>query len=209
MQTQVPPELRAMAAESPESVTDHELMLLLCASAERQEQDDFFTEFHRRFHTRVFAWCLRFTRNRPRAFDLTQEVFLRAWRHRATFRADSKPSTWLYVIARNHCLSALQRMASDPLEGGAQIPPRLPDTAIPHPDRQIERAQMSREIWGLMTSALEPMEVRVMALHYGYEVPLGTLTRHLALVNPSGAKAYIVNGRRKLRNAIARRKTAA
>ena len=205
----MPPELRAMAAESPESVTDQELMSLLCTSADRHEQDDLFTEFHRRFQTRVISWCFRFTHNRARAVDLTQEVFLRAWRHRATFRADSKPSTWLYVIARNHCLSALQRMASDPLEGGAQIPPRLQDTAIPHPDRQIERTQICREVWGLMTSALEPMEVRVMALHYGYEVPLGTLTRNLELVNPSGAKAYIVNGRRKLKSAIARRKTAA
>ena len=68
---------------------------------------------------------------------------------------------------------------------------------------------MCRDVWGLMTSALEPMEVRVMALHYGYEVPLGTLTRHLELVNPSGAKAYIVNGRRKLKSALARRKAAA
>ena len=194
-----------MAAISPESVTDQELMLLLCASPERHEQNELFTEFHRRFHTRVIAWCLRFTRNRARALDLTQEVFLRAWRHKATFRADSKPSTWLYVITRNHCLSAIQRMACDPLEGGAQIPPRLPDPAIAHPDHAIERTEMAREIRDLMSSALEPMEARVMALHYGYEVPLGALTRRFAFANPSGAKAYIVNGRRKLKGAIARR----
>jgi hypothetical protein len=44
-----------------------------------------------------------------------------------------------------------------------------------------------------------------MALHYGYEVPLGTLTQRFSLANPSGAKAYIVNGRRKLKGAISRR----
>jgi RNA polymerase sigma factor (sigma-70 family) len=205
MQTTVPAELWVMAAMSPESVTDQELMLLLCISPERQQHNDLFTEFHRRYHVRVLAWCLRFTRNRARALDLAQEVFLRAWRHRVTFRAASKPSTWLYVIARNHCLSALQRVASDPLEGGAQIPLGLPDPAIAHPDRQIERTEMCREAWKLMCSALEPMEARVMALHYGFEIPLGLLTRRFALDNPSGAKAYIVNGRRKLKGAISRR----
>ncbi len=49
-----------------------------------------------------------------------------------------------------------------------------------------------------MTRTLEPLELRVMTLHYGHEVPLATITRELALSNPSGAKAYIVNARRKL-----------
>jgi RNA polymerase sigma-70 factor (ECF subfamily) len=205
MQTQVSPELWELAAISVESVNDHELMLLLCASETRWQQDDFFAEFHRRFQARVLAWCLRFTRNHARALDLSQEVFLRAWRHRATFRADSKPTTWLYVIARNHCLSAIQRTASDPLEGGAPIPPRSPDPTLADPSRAIERSEVCREVWGLMSSALEPMEAQVMLLHYGYEVPLAALTRRFALANPSGAKAYIVNGRRKLKGAIARR----
>jgi hypothetical protein len=44
-----------------------------------------------------------------------------------------------------------------------------------------------------------------MALHYGYEIPLATITQKLSLSNPSGAKAYIVNARRKLSHAIRRR----
>jgi hypothetical protein len=36
-------------------------------------------------------------------------------------------------------------------------------------------------------------------------VPLATITRQLALDNPSGAKAYIVNARRKLQAVIKRR----
>jgi hypothetical protein len=47
--------------------------------------------------------------------------------------------------------------------------------------------------------------VRVMALHYGHEVPLAAITRQLSLDNPSGAKAYIVNARRKLQAVIRRR----
>jgi RNA polymerase sigma factor (sigma-70 family) len=207
--TQLPPQLWEAASSSPEKVSDHELMMLLCAAPSRAEQNDLFTEFHRRFHLRVLAWCHRFTRDHARALDLTQEVFLRAWRHKSTFRADARPSTWLYVIARNHCLSAIQRLASDPLEAGTEIPARLPDRTVAHPDRQIEHTEKCRQMHALMSSTLAPIEARVMTLHYAYEVPLGALTRHFAFSNRSGAKAYIVNSQRKLKNAISRRRLPA
>ena len=44
-----------------------------------------------------------------------------------------------------------------------------------------------------------------MALHYGYELPLAAITQQLELTNPSGAKAYVVNARRKLNLVMKRR----
>ena len=41
--------------------------------------------------------------------DLTQETFLRAWRMRRTFQGRSSFRAWLYRIATNTCLSALER----------------------------------------------------------------------------------------------------
>jgi hypothetical protein len=38
-----------------------------------------------------------------------------------------------------------------------------------------------------------------MALHYGHGLPLAVITRQLMLSNPSGAKAFTVNARRKLK----------
>jgi RNA polymerase sigma-70 factor (ECF subfamily) len=168
-------------------------------------QDHLFAEFYRRFHVRVTNWCFRISHCRTSAGDLSQEVFFKAWRHLGSFRGDSRPSTWLYVITRNHCLSAVQRLASDPLEAGAQLPERLRDNSMTHPDRHIERNQLCKDMCDLMKSALEPMEARILALHYGYEIPLGTITSRMSLLNPSGAKAYVVNGRRKLKNALQRR----
>jgi RNA polymerase sigma factor (sigma-70 family) len=205
MQSANSAELRKMAALHPESISDDELLSLLSEPADKQAQDFLFGEFYRRFHPRVTNWCFRLTHSRTRAHDLAQEVFFKAWRHIATFRGDSRPSTWLYVITRNHCLSAVQRLASDPLESGAQLPERLRDTSMPHPDRHIERNQLCRDVFQLMTAALDPIEARILTLHYGYEVPLGTITTRMALGNPSGAKAYIVNGRRKLKGALQRR----
>jgi RNA polymerase sigma-70 factor (ECF subfamily) len=44
---------------------------------------------------------LRMTRNQAVAEELAQEVFLRVYRSRETYRAEAKFSTWLYRIATN------------------------------------------------------------------------------------------------------------
>jgi hypothetical protein len=54
-------------------------------------------------------------------------------------------------------------------------------------------------MWSLIQTTLTPKEVRVMALHYGHGLPFALITRQMMLTNPSGAKAYIVNARRKLK----------
>jgi RNA polymerase sigma-70 factor (ECF subfamily) len=196
-----------MAHDCPEALTDEEVMFVLRdPNVERASAlgESMFSELFRRYHARVTSWCLRFTRNRCRALDLTQEVFFRAYRHRAGFRGDARFSTWLYAIARNHCLSSISRIA-DPVDIGETMPVRLRDSSTVPADIAIERRQRHEEMWRVIGNTLDATEARVMALHYGYEVPLATITRDLALTNPSGAKAYVVNARRKLNRVIQRR----
>ena len=57
---------------------------------------------HQRAIQRV---CYRFTGNTEDAADLTQEVFVKAYRSLPRFRGTSAFSTWLYRIAVNTCLS--------------------------------------------------------------------------------------------------------
>ena len=197
------PELLRMAQDCPGGLTDEELMFVLC-DTNAGCSDHLFSELFNRYHTRVASWCFRLTRNRGRALDLTQEVFFKAYRHRHGFRGDSRFSTWLYAITRNHCLSSLKKIA-DPVDFGEIVPVRLQDFSTVRPDIEIEKKERQREVWRMIDSALEPMEARVMALHYGYELPLAAITQQLALTNPSGAKAYVVNARRKLNLVIKRR----
>jgi RNA polymerase sigma-70 factor, ECF subfamily len=208
IQTVVHPQLRSMAGACPEALTDEEVMLVLCdsAGADAASGEELFSEIYRRYHVRVTSWCFRLTRNRARALDLTQEVFFKAYRHRHGFRGASRFSTWLYAITRNHCFSSLKKVA-DPADTGEAIPLRLQDSSNIRPDVQMERKQRHREMWQMIGATLEPMEARVMALHYGYEWPLAAITRQLELSNPSGAKAYVVNARRKL-NLVMQRRTA-
>jgi RNA polymerase sigma-70 factor (ECF subfamily) len=56
----------------------------------------------------IFRRCRKLLRNEEQAKDAVQEVFLRAWNKRDTFRGDCSPLTWLYRIATTYCLQQLR-----------------------------------------------------------------------------------------------------
>ena len=148
-------------------------------------------------------WCLRLTGDRESAADLAQEVFLKAFRYLESYRGESKFSTWLYSITRNHCFNEVKARAAKPEDTGE---PMLAEIADGSPDAhtQLERQDAAQMVRELVRDSLSEVEARVMTLHYAEELPLEAVTRLLKLDNASGAKAYIVSARRKLARAVAR-----
>src|SRR5258706_566844 len=63
---------------------------------------DLIVERHRR---PVYLLCFRFVGNHEDASDLSQDVFLRAYRGLRSFRGQSSLGTWLYRIGVNVCLN--------------------------------------------------------------------------------------------------------
>ncbi|MDX1674540.1 MAG: sigma-70 family RNA polymerase sigma factor, partial [Longimicrobiales bacterium] len=53
---------------------------------------------------RVFGLCLRMTADERSAEELTQDVFVKAWRRIGTFRGESAFATWLYRVTVNTVL---------------------------------------------------------------------------------------------------------
>lgn len=183
--------------------SDEALVFLLRSAVDRETVDDLFSELFRRYQLRVTQWCSRIIRERECVPDLVQEVFLRAFRRLCTYRGDSQFSTWLYVITRNHCLNALKKRHTEPVGNGKRMSADFPGTDGREVHLAMEQDQSFRRMWRLIQATLTPTEVRVMALHYGHGLPLALITRQLMLSNPSGAKAHIVNARRKLKAVLA------
>src|SRR5690349_21548062 len=88
-----------------QELSDEELVARFRAEAGTPGADAWINELFQRFHTRVATWCLRFTGDRESAADFAQDVFLKAYRNLDSFRGDAKFSTWLFTIARNHCIN--------------------------------------------------------------------------------------------------------
>jgi RNA polymerase sigma-70 factor (ECF subfamily) len=75
-----------------------------------------FEEVYRRFSEMVFALALRMSGDREVAADLTQETFLRVYRHLGRFRGRSSLKTWIYRVTVNCCHSRLRRRSRRKVE---------------------------------------------------------------------------------------------
>lgn len=184
-----------------EELSAEELVSRVRALIGSEEGDRLANELFRRHYERVACWCLRFTGDREWAADLAQEIFARAHRYLHSFQGNSKFSTWLFSIARNHCTNAMKARSIHPAESGEEELADLPDD---NAWLASERESTSRMVHQLLDQALDETEKTVFTLHYGDELTLATITRLLGLKNESGAKAYIVSAKRKLNRYLQR-----
>lgn len=70
----------------------------------RKAQDgdkEAFGELASKYQQRIYDLAWNFTHNVEDAYDLSQEVFIKAFKAIDSFRGNSAFSTWLYQIARN------------------------------------------------------------------------------------------------------------
>lgn len=68
-----------------------------------------FEILYREYYVRVFGLCRRLLNSASLAEDATQETFMRAFRHFASYRSTDPFWQWIATIANNHCIDLLRR----------------------------------------------------------------------------------------------------
>ena len=137
--------------------------------------------------------------------DIVQEVFIKIFRALGDFRGDSRLSTWIYRIARNEALNAMDRRRPQviPIEDCMELPDagESPDAAL--------RRRMSRERLERLMERLDENQRVAIELRYvsekSYEeiaeimqIPLGTVKTYIyraklslkRMMTGAGAKAF-------------------
>src|SRR5690242_13674228 len=120
------------------------------------DTDDLTTLDERSFGARVephrrelHVHCYRLLGSFDDAEDLVQEAFLRAWRRRETYAGRASVRAWLYRIATNACLDALDKRPRRPTADGevAWLQPYPDDLLAQLPDHREgpEDVALSRE----------------------------------------------------------------
>ncbi len=186
-----------------EEWTDEELLHRYRAATDSAAGAALVNQLFERHHSRVAAWCYRLTGDLETSADLAQEIVLKAFQRLDSFRGESRFTTWLYTIARNHCMDQLRGSSPNPRQLSEEIPEQLADFRTEEISSVLERRESEELVRRLMRENLDEIESKVMTLHYVHELPLNSVTRMLRLTNPSGAKAHIVSARRKLARALA------
>jgi len=173
-------------------LADEHVLLEQC----RRQNYEAFSKIVDAYQARVFGFVRRMVRNEEEALDVTQDVFIKAYRHLERFDGRSSLRTWLFRIAHNLCIDRARRRRRLPDETSLE-PADADGVPIEFPDRRWnpERLALSQEMNAVVEQAIGTMSDKlrtVLLLHdkedLGYDeiartvdVPVGTVKSRLFL----------------------------
>lgn len=94
-----------------------------------------FEDIYNRYSPQIFRVCLGYTNDAEQAKDLLQETFISVWKNMESFRNESLISTWIFRIATNNCLRALEKAKRMP---SAELPFNLAEPVEESQDEKLE-----------------------------------------------------------------------
>lgn len=177
----------------PHGQSDTEIITLVLAGDQQA-----YARLVDRYKNYVFTLSLRMVKSREDAEELSQDVFIRAYKYLADFRGASRFSTWLYTIVNNTCISFLRKKrqvvqslddervfaAADNLDSGSRA----------NLVEQKSRLAMVNAAIGL----LPPDDAEVLTLFYKAEQSLEETARVLGIA-VNAVKVRLHRARTRLR----------
>jgi len=123
-----------------------------------------FDALYRQYLPQVYRVCMGYTNDHEHARDLAQETFIAVWQNLSSFKNRSKISTWIFRIATNHCLRAVERAkrraTTDLPFGLADVPEETKEEKLAFLYKCIaELQETDRIIIGLLLEDLPQAEI--------------------------------------------------
>ncbi len=151
----------------------------------RQGDEQAFRELVDQYKGLVFALVARSIRNRARAEEIAQDVFLRVYRGLPYFRGEARLSTWIYRIAVNLLTAERRPVEVESIEGRKDGPSHEPAAADPAFDHLALRNRMEKAIerlpanYQVLINGHYMKGLRYEDLAEALNLPMGTVKTHL------------------------------
>jgi RNA polymerase sigma-70 factor (ECF subfamily) len=158
-----------------------------------------FEEIYQRFSTMVYNLALRLAGDPEEAADLTQEIFLRIYRHLGKFRGRSTLKTWIYRVAVNHCRRRLGRRHLEAAELSPAVEAVLADRRR-GPEERALASDAGRQL-ELALAAVKPVFREAVVLRDLEELSYAEIAEVLG-VRVGTVRSRIARGREALRQVL-------
>jgi len=158
-----------------------------------------FEELVRRYRNEVFALSYHFVRQRDTAWDLSQEVFIKAYRSLRWFRGDAGFKTWLMRIAANQCKDHLKKRRLKTASLDERLRTEAP-SSIERPDAALEARELGEAIERAVAALLPKHQVAFVLREYE-----GLSYDEMARVmqcSPGTVMSRLHHARKKLQHAL-------
>lgn len=132
-----------------------------------------FEELVYRYEARVFRFVANNCRDAGAAQEVTQDVFVAAFRGLAKFDADRSFATWLFTIARRKCID--HHRSARPVSEDA-----LPDEVDENsPAEVMAQREAERDIWQLAKRVLPQLQFDALWLRCAEDMSVADVARVL------------------------------
>ena len=159
-----------------------------------------------RYERRIFRLARNVTQNASDAEEVTQEVFLKAFKNLKSFRGNSRFYTWLVRIAINEALMKLRRRRpnhvslDEPIEVEEDFVPREIEDWRSTPEEQYSQNQLA-EILARVIGAL-PAKLRAVFQLRDIEKLSTEETAQLLSISIPAVKSRLLRARLQLREKL-------
>jgi RNA polymerase sigma-70 factor (ECF subfamily) len=183
-------------------LADPEVRLMLRV---RDDDDDAFGQLVARYWARVFGHFCKQLGDRQEAEDLTQEVFLRVYRHRQRYEPRAKFATWLFHITQNLGRNALRSRRRHPClrlgsltqaSDGPWVDRLLPDRGEA-PSGPMERLELARRVRAAVAE-LAGRQRTAVEMHQFQDLTYAEIADEMDMT-PKAAKSLLYRARKQLR----------
>lgn len=168
-------------------------------------EQEVFNELVIKYQGRIYNLVYKYVPNAETAKDLSQEIFIKAFRALPNFKRQSAFYSWLYRIATNLCIDFIrqqkrgQTLSFEDLPAGSNDEVALNDVN-PLPPDQLETQELG-QIIGQAVQQLPPKQQHVFNLRYHDGLQLKEIAARLDR-SEGTIKAHLHHAHKRLRTLL-------